>query len=223
MTINQHAHIYSFHTSNFIFGQIIFLKILSMQPLIWGRGTYDTQCNFKTASASANQRLTFCGVNAHFQNGIAEKAIWDLHESVRKQLLLHAQHWWPAAIHLALWPYALRYATYFHNTLPILDDGTSRLELFSSIWVRMKLRHMHTFGFGCPVFALQNELSSGGTIPHWSPRPRLGINLGPSPDHACNVYLIINLHTGCVSPQFHCFYETVKAWCKPGWPTLWHL
>jgi hypothetical protein len=36
MTINQHAHIYSFHTSNFIFGQIIFLKILSMQPLfLW--------------------------------------------------------------------------------------------------------------------------------------------------------------------------------------------
>ena len=34
MTINQHAHIYSLHTSNFIFGQIIFLKILSMQPLI---------------------------------------------------------------------------------------------------------------------------------------------------------------------------------------------
>ncbi len=31
--------------------------------------------NFKSACVSANQRLTFCGVNAHFQNGIAEKAI----------------------------------------------------------------------------------------------------------------------------------------------------
>jgi len=76
----------------------------------------------------------------------------------------------------------------------------------------MKLKHMHTFG--CPVFALQNELSSGGTIPHWSPRARLGINLSPSPAHAYNVYLILNLYTGCVSPQFHCrfddFYETVK-------------
>ena len=71
---------------------------------------------------------------------------------------------------------------------------------------------MHTFG--CPVFALQNELSSGGTIPHWSPRARLGINLSPSPAHAYNVYLILNLYMGCVSPQFHCrfddFYETVK-------------
>jgi hypothetical protein len=167
--------------------------------------------DFKTACSSANQRLTFCGVNAHFQNGIAEKAIWDLGESARKQLL-HAHHRWPAAIHLALWPYALRYATYLHNTLPVLDDGTSRLEMFSLIRVGMKLGHMHTFG--CPVFALQKELSSEKTIPHWSSRARLGINLGPSPSHARNLYLILNLHTGCVSPQFHCrfddFYETVK-------------
>mgnify|MGYP006201056313 CR=1 FL=1 len=35
----------------------------------------------------SQQRLTFCGVNAHFQNGIAEKAIRDLSESARKQLL----------------------------------------------------------------------------------------------------------------------------------------
>jgi hypothetical protein len=71
---------------------------------------------------------------------------------------------------------------------------------------------MHTFG--CPVFDLQNELSSGGTIPHWSPCAQLGVNLGPSPSHACNVFLILNLHTGCISPQFHCrfnnFFEMVK-------------
>jgi hypothetical protein len=76
----------------------------------------------------------------------------------------------------------------------------------------MKLRHMNTFG--CPVFALQNELAAGGTISHWSPRARLGVNLGPSPSQARNVFLILNLHTGCVSLQFHCrfddFFETVK-------------
>ncbi len=32
MTITQHAHIYSFHTSNFIFEQIIYLKFLSIPP-----------------------------------------------------------------------------------------------------------------------------------------------------------------------------------------------
>ena len=47
--------------------------------------------DFKSACASLNQRLTCSGINTHFQNGIAEKAIRDLHESARKQLL-HAQH-----------------------------------------------------------------------------------------------------------------------------------
>ncbi len=64
---------------------------------------------------------------------------------------------------------------------------------------------MHTFG--CPVFALQNALASGSQLPRWSPRTRLGLNLGPSPMHARNVYLILNLITGCVSPQYHCHFD----------------
>jgi hypothetical protein len=167
--------------------------------------------DFKSACEQARQRLTFCGVNAHFQNGIAEKAIRDLSESARKQLL-HARQRWPAAVHLALWPYAMRNAAHLHNVLPVRDDNTSRLELFSSIRVGLKLRHAHVFG--CPVFALQNELSSGSSLPKWSPRARLGINLGPSPHHARNVSLVLNPHTGCVSPQYHCrfddFFETVR-------------
>jgi hypothetical protein len=94
---------------------------------------------FKNSCSTKGQRLTFCGVNAHFQNGIAEKAIRDLRESVRKQLL-HARQRWPAAIHLALWPYALRSAVNLHNTLPVLADGTSRLERFNSIRIGSKMK-----------------------------------------------------------------------------------
>jgi hypothetical protein len=89
-----------------------------------GRFTDNT---FKNRCSAKGQRLTFCGVNAHFQNGIGEKDIHNLCNSTRKQLL-HAQQQWPATIHLALWPYALRNAVYLHNTLPVLEDGTSRLE-----------------------------------------------------------------------------------------------
>jgi hypothetical protein len=106
---------------------------------------------FKNSCSAKGQRLTFCGVNAHFQNGIEEKAIRDLRESAQKQLL-HMRQRWPAAIHLALWPYALRSAAHLHNTLPVLEDGTSRLEHFSSIQVGSKMKHHHAFG--CPVFAL---------------------------------------------------------------------
>ena len=42
---------------------------------------------FKQACHDARQQLTFCGVNVHFQNGIAKRSIHDLSESTRKQLL----------------------------------------------------------------------------------------------------------------------------------------
>jgi hypothetical protein len=99
-----------------------------------------------------------------------------------------------------------------HNILPTLEDGSSRLELFSSIWVGSKMAHNHTFA--CPVFALQNKLAVGNTIPKWSPRAHLGLNLDPSPMHAQNVYLVLNLSAGLVLPQYHCcfdnFFETTK-------------
>jgi hypothetical protein len=34
-----------------------------------------------------NQSITFCGVNAHWQNGVAEKRIKDLTENARAMLL----------------------------------------------------------------------------------------------------------------------------------------
>jgi hypothetical protein len=74
------------------------------------------------------------------------------------------------------------------------------------------MKHVHTFA--CPVFALDNALASGNSLPRWWPRARLGLNLGPSPTHARNVYLVLNLMTGCVSPQYHCrfddFFETAR-------------
>jgi hypothetical protein len=61
---------------------------------------------FEKACHDSHQWLTFCGVNAHFQNGTAEHAIRGLFKSARKQLL-HTCACWPAAIHFVLWLYAL--------------------------------------------------------------------------------------------------------------------
>jgi hypothetical protein len=74
------------------------------------------------------------------------------------------------------------------------------------------MKHVHTFA--CPVFALDDALASGNSLPRWLPRTRLDLNLGPSPTHAWNVYLVLNLMTGYVSPQYHCrfddFFETTR-------------
>ncbi len=100
----------------------------------------------------------------------------------------------------------------------MLEDGTSRLELLSSIQVGSNLKHVHTFG--CPVFALQNALASGNQLPRWSPRAHLGLNLGPNPMHARNVYLVLNLLTGCVSPQYHCHFDNFFKTMRHGAPDV---
>ncbi len=117
-----------------------------------------------------------------------------------------------------MWPYALQNAAYLHNNLPVLEDGTSRLELFSSIRVGSNLKHMHTFG--CPVFALQNALASGNQLPRCAPRAHLGLNLGPNPMHTWNIYLVLNLVTGCVSPQYHCYFDNSFELTRHGAPDV---
>jgi hypothetical protein len=47
------------------------------------------------------QTITFCGVRAHFQNGIAEKRIRDLQERACT-MLIHASNKWPKAMNASL-------------------------------------------------------------------------------------------------------------------------
>ena len=44
---------------------------------------------FREAVAQKGQSLTFCGVNAHFQNGVAERRIRELQDHART-MLIHA-------------------------------------------------------------------------------------------------------------------------------------
>ena len=62
---------------------------------------------FITDVFEQHQNISYCGVNAHFQNGVAEKRIRDLQDLTRTSLL-HATARWPKAISVHLWPYALR-------------------------------------------------------------------------------------------------------------------
>jgi phenylalanyl-tRNA synthetase alpha subunit len=54
-----------------------------------------------------NQSIMFCRVNAHWQNGVAEKQIRDLITENARAMLLFTQRRWPDAITTNLWPYAL--------------------------------------------------------------------------------------------------------------------
>ena len=55
-----------------------------------------------------NQKVTYCGINVHFQNGVAEKSIRDL-QDLTPTAMHHASACWPRAFLNHLWPYTLRW------------------------------------------------------------------------------------------------------------------
>jgi hypothetical protein len=57
------------------------------------------------------QTISFCGVGAHNQNGIAKKKIRDLQENVR-MMMLHTLLCWRRTHTVSLWPYALCMAVF---------------------------------------------------------------------------------------------------------------
>ena len=165
---------------------------------------------FIQACKDNNQGITYCGVNAHFQNGIAEKRIRDLQEQAR-MMLLFVVHKWPRMLSMALWPYALRTANEVRNATPMENQTKTPMELFAQVAIAPKLKHFHTFG--CPTYILDNKLQVNQAIQKWQARSRLGIYLGPSPNHSRSISLILNPRTGHTSPQYHVkhdnFFETV--------------
>jgi hypothetical protein len=160
-------------------------------------------------------------VNAHFQNGRAERKIRDLQDGARTSLL-HAIKNWPTAITVNLWPYAMHYMNDVNNYVPRKGESKAPIELFSSTSLNKKFQHFHHFG--CPVYVLDHNLQAGKKSGmKWKERVRLGINLGFSPQHAKSVHLVLSLQSGCVSPQFHCTFdstfESLKEYTIP--PSLW--
>ena len=76
---------------------------------------------FSKSIEEKEQTISFCGVGAHHQNGIAEKRIGDLQRRATT-LLLHAQRRWPDAINTHLWTYAIRVANGSRNYAPTNKD-----------------------------------------------------------------------------------------------------
>lgn len=153
------------------------------------------------------QKLTFCGVGAHHQNGVAENMIKQLTLTART-ILLHAQRMWPEYITSMMWPLALLSAADRLNNLHIDLNGETPEMKFSQVSGNStRLANFHPFG--CPCYILDARLQSagGGGPPKWDPRARLGIYVGHSPMHAGNVALVLNPRTGLISPQFHVIFD----------------
>lgn len=150
--------------------------------------------------ASAGQTISFSGVGAHFQNGVAERRIRELQEHART-MLIHARTRWPEAITVHLWPYALRTANDILNSTWDLKRKHVSLEKFTSTPVQDNLKHWAPFG--CPVYVVEKAIQDGKSFNKWKTKARVAIYIGRSPNHARSVAMCLSLQTGLVSPQFH--------------------
>ena len=168
------------------------------------------------------QDLTFAGVNAHHQNGIAERRIRELQETTRA-MLIHATKRWPGVVTIHLWPYAIRMANQAYNATPLNAhiNKQSPNQIFDNSAVDINPKHWKPFG--CPTYVLKAELQgTTGIHPKWDARSRAGIYLGQSPIHNRNVALVLNIHTGYVSPQFHVkFDESFRTVLQDKWDATW--
>jgi len=138
------------------------------------------EAEFVRAVEEGGQTISYCGVNAHHQNGRAEKKIRDLQDLART-MLLHAKQRWPSAITANLWPFAVRMANDVSNTSPGIEGGISPIEHFSQVAVSPRVKHSHTFG--SPVYVLDSRLQTEGkSIPKWNTKARMGIYRTEPPD-----------------------------------------
>ena len=184
---------------------------------------------FKEHCKSLKQKLTFSGVGAKFQNGVAERSILTVCNMARSNII-HATLHYPQHKFIGLWAFAMSYAIWCYNKVPPGGYGMSPEEIWSSTKTpRSGLPRAHVFG--CPVYVLDPALQDGGKIPKWNSRARQGIFVGFSPYHSSTVPLVFNPTTQHISPQYHVIFDdaftTVPSLTTPEerddlWADLFH-
>ena len=89
------------------------------------------------------------------------------------------------------------------NNTPQLADKAWRTaeQMISKSVVNINTKHY--MPFDCPCFVLDSALQANKPFHKWKEQVKVGIYLGPSPQHGRNVSLVLSRTTGLVSPQFH--------------------
>jgi hypothetical protein len=152
------------------------------------------------------QSLSFSGVGAHHQNGVAERSIGTVSRLARANLI-HLQLCWPDRANLNLWALAMNYAVWVYNRLP--NDALGGLSP-DEFWTGTRSNHIdlrRAHVFGCPVYVLDAALQDNKKIPKWKSRARMGMFVGFSTEHSSLVPLVLNLRTGSISPQYHVIFD----------------
>jgi hypothetical protein len=159
------------------------------------------------------QDITYSGVGAHFQNGVAERALQTV-TSWARAMMMHQLLHWPEQFDPALWPFALEHAVFLWNNMPRHQSGLTPLELFTGMKQPQNGAILRSRVWGCPAYVLDPKLQDGKKLPNWTKRSRCGVYLGVSPQHHTTVGRILNAETGSISPQYHVVYDELYSSVK---------
>jgi hypothetical protein len=107
-----------------------------------------------------NQRIHYCGANAHHKNGVAEQAVRSI-SNMARAMLLHASSHWKNGIVSTIWPMAVKHAVHLFNSL-LNDQQLCPADLFGSLVPRHCLLSLHVWG--CAVYVLDPKLLAGQKI-----------------------------------------------------------
>ena len=144
-----------------------------------------------------DQKITFCAVDAHHQNGIIKNKNKML-TLLAQTLHLHGIRMWPEMIDTMFWQFAFKAAAEWQNCLLLNSDGLTLNAVLHGFFfdvIPVKTYHM----LFCPVYVLDAcSWSAGGpSPPKWEPQRHIGrVYLGHSPFHAGSVALVFNPRTG---------------------------
>ena len=170
----------------------------SLLALIW-HGVYAAS-TFHITCDIQHQKLSFCAVGLHQQNGKAEHSIYIIQDTSRSHLIDAIANW-PSVISESFWLLAVRHAVNLHNCQPHPDKLTSPWEQFAGELPPFSPSDFRVLG--SPVYVLHKELQDGSKRAKWHAWSWQGCYLGFSPLHANTVALVYNPATQHVSPQYH--------------------
>lgn len=116
---------------------------------------------------------------------------------------------WHEQANAELWRMAMDQVVFICNNLPKQDSRLSSAELISG---RIFDNYYHLQGlhvFGAPCFVLDTKLQDRKSLTKWKRCARQRQYLGISKEYASNMFHILNITTGNISPQFHVVHDNL--------------
>jgi len=130
--------------------------------------------DFEDEVKKGSQLITYSGIGAQHQNGVAERAFCMVVE-LAHTMLIYAAIRNTEFVEVLLWHFALLHSCHIWNLVPKLQHFAP-FELLSRLMTERNysdLRHLHTWG--CQVYILEYVVAVGKKVPKWLPRARRGV------------------------------------------------